>query len=278
MRPDDISFVVSLCRAKAGLKVSAEKTYLIESRLAPVARREGYETIPDLLAAVRAKREEPLIWSVVEAMTLGESAFFRDRQPFDAFRDDIYPVLARARGAEPVKVWSAACAGGQEVYSLAMLVASMRAEDPNVKVELAASDISSRSLEKAQSGLYSQFEIQRGLPIRQLVQHFEKTDDLWRLSADIRRMVRWRRINLIAGLGAVGRWDVVFCRNVLNGLDAPYQKKVLEDLLLVLPEDGFLVLGAKETAEMAGDAFRPVPGSPGLFRRNPQARATAAAA
>jgi chemotaxis protein methyltransferase CheR len=278
VRPDDISFVVSLCRAKAGLKVSAEKTYLIESRLAPVARREGYETIPDLLAAVRAKREEPLIWSVVEAMTLGESAFFRDRKPFDAFRDEIYPVLARARGAEPVKVWSAACAGGQEVYSLAMLVASMRAEDPNVKVELAASDISSRSLEKAQSGLYSQFEIQRGLPIRQLVQHFEKTDDLWRLSADIRRMVRWRRINLIAGLAAVGRWDVVFCRNVLSGLDAPYQKKVLEDLLLVLPEDGFLVLGAKETAEMAGDAFRPVSGNPGLFRRNPQARATAAAA
>lgn len=277
MRPDDISFVVSLCRAKAGLKVSAEKTYLIESRLAPVARREGYESIPDLLAAVRAKREEPLIWSVVEAMTLGESAFFRDRAPFDAFRDEIYPTLARARGGEAVKVWSAACAGGQEVYSLAMLITEMRDGGAPVNVELAASDISARALEKAQSGLYSQFEIQRGLPIRQLVQHFEKVDDLWRLSADIRRMVRWRRINLIAGLGAVGRWDVVFCRNVLSGLDAPYQKKVLEDLMLVLPEDGYLVLGAKESAQIAGDAFRPVAGSPGLFRRNPEFRAAAAA-
>ena len=234
MRPDDISLVVSLCRARAGLKVSAEKTYLIESRLAPVARRENFASIPDLLAAIRAKREEPLIWGVVEAMTQAESAFFRDRTPFETFRAEIYPALSRARGGEPVKVWSAACAGGQEIYSLAMLAERMRAEDPSVRLELAASDISARALEKAQSGLYSQFEVQRGLPIRLLIKHFEKVDDMWRLSPEIRRMVRWRRLNLIAGLGAVGRWDVVFCRNVLSGLEAPYQKKVLEDLTLVL--------------------------------------------
>lgn len=277
MRPDDISLVVTLCRARAGLKVSAEKTYLIESRLAPVARRENYASISDLLAAVRAKREEPLIWGVVEAMTQGESGFFRDRTPFETFRKDLYPTLSRARGGEPVKVWSAACAGGQEVYSLAMLVEMMRAEDPGVRVELAASDISATALEKAQSGLYSQFEVQRGLPIRLLIKHFEKTDDLWRLSPEIRRMVRWRRINLIAGLAGVGRFDVVFCRNVLCGLDAPYQKKVLEDLTLVLPDDGYLVLGAKETADAAGEAFSPVLGRPGLYRRNPAFRAAAAA-
>lgn len=277
MRPDDISLVISLCRARAGLKVSAEKTYLIESRLAPVARRENFASIPDLLAAIRAKREEPLIWGVVEAMTQGESAFFRDRAPFETFRNEVYPALSRARGGEPVKVWSAACAGGQEVYSLAMLAEMMRAEDPSVRIELAASDISARALEKAQSGVYSQFEVQRGLPIRLLIKHFEKTDDMWRLSPDIRRMVRWRRLNLIAGLGAVGRWDVVFCRNVLSGLEAPYQKKVLEDLTQVLPEDGVLVLGAKETAEAAGDAFTPIPGQPGFYRRNPAARAAAAA-
>jgi len=277
VRPDDISLVISLCRARAGLKVSAEKTYLIESRLAPVARRENFASIPDLLAAIRTRREEPLIWGVVEAMTQGESAFFRDRAPFDAFRNEIYPALSRARGGEPVRVWSAACAGGQEIYSLAMVVEMMRAEDPSVRVELAASDISARALEKAQSGLYSQFEVQRGLPIRLLIKHFEKTDDMWRLSPKIRRMVRWRRLNLIAGLGAVGRWDVVFCRNVLSGLEAPYQKKVLEDLTLALPEDGVLVLGAKETAEAAGDAFSPMAGQPGFYRRNPAFRAAAAA-
>ncbi len=277
MRPDDISLVISLCRARAGLKVSAEKTYLIESRLGPVARREGFNSIPEMLGAIRAKRDEPLIWGVVEAMTLGESAFFRDRAPFETFRNEIYPTLSRARGGEPIRVWSAACAGGQEIYSLAMLAQIMRVEDPSVRLELAASDISARALEKAQSGIYSQFEVQRGLPIRLLVKHFEKTGDLWRLSADIRRTVRWRRINLIAGLGAVGRFDVVFCRNVLSGLEPPFQKKVLEDMVLVLPDDGFLVLGTKESAEVAGDAFSAVDGRPGLFRRNPAFRAAAAA-
>ena len=164
MRPDDISLVISLCRARAGLKISAEKTYLIESRLAPVARREGYESIPDLLAAIRTKREEPLIWGVVEAMTSSESAFFRDRTPFETFQKDIYPTLSRARGGEPIRVWSAACAAGQEVYSLAMLTEIMRVEDPGVRIELAASDLSARALEQAQSGVYSQFEVQRGCP------------------------------------------------------------------------------------------------------------------
>lgn len=278
MRPDDISLVISLCRARAGLKISAEKTYLIESRLAPVARREGYESISDLLAAVRAKREEAMIWGVVEAMTLNESAFFRDRAPFEAFQKEIYPTLARARGGEPIKVWSAACAGGQEIYSLAILSEIMRAEDSSVEITLAASDISARALEQAQSGIYSQFEVQRGLPIRLLLKHFEKVGEQWRLSADIRRMVRWRRVNLIAGLAALGRFDVVFCRNVISSLEPAFQKKVLEDLTLVLPDDGYLVLGVKETAEAGGAAFTPVAGRPGLFRRNPAVRAAAAVA
>ncbi|HEX7761914.1 MAG TPA: protein-glutamate O-methyltransferase CheR [Caulobacteraceae bacterium] len=278
MRPDDVSLVISLCRARAGLKISAEKTYLIESRLSPVARREGYESISELLAAIRTKREEPLIWGVVEAMTSGETAFFRDRAPFETFQKDIYPTLSRARGGEPIRVWSAACAAGQEVYSLAMLNEIMQAQDPGVRIELAASDISTRALEQAQSGIYSQFEVQRGLPIRLLLKHFEKVGEQWRLSASLRRMVRWRRVNLIAGLAAVGRFDVVFCRNVLSGLEPPFQKKVLEDLTLVLPDDGFLILGAKETAEAAGEAFSPVAARPGLYRRNPAFRAAAAAA
>lgn len=274
MRPDDISLVVSLCRARAGAKVAADKTYLIETRLAPIARKEGFESISDLLAAIRGKRDETLIWAVVEAMTQAETSFFRDRTPFEQFETEIYPTLARARGGAPVKVWSAACSTGQEIYSLAMLVERMRADGEAVNVELAASDISERSLERAQSGLYSQFEIQRGLPIRLLVQHFEKADEMWRLSAEIRRMVRWRRINLVAGLGAIGRFDVVFCRNVLSTMDEPFQRKLLEDLTLVLPEDGFLVLGLKETPAIAGDAFHEV--APGLYRRNPDHRAAAA--
>lgn len=276
MTPTDIAQVVSLCRARAGLKVAPDKTYLIESRLAPVARREGYESISDLLAAIRDRREEPLVWAVVEAMAGGESAFFRDRAPFQHFRDEVAPQLMRARGGGPVRVWSAACGGGQEIYSLAMLVGELAEAEPGMRIELAASDLSSLALERAQAGLYNQFEVQRGLPIRLLAQHFEKDGDGWRLAADVRQRVKWRRINLIAGLRQIGRFDVVFCRYVLGGMTEDAQRKVIDDLACIIPDDGYLVLGLKETLAPIGHAFEPVVGRPGVFRRNPSFAAAAA--
>lgn len=276
MNAEEVALVISLCRARAGLKLAPDKTYLMESRLAPVARRESFDSVSDLLAAIRARRDEPLIWAVVEAVASGETAFFRDRTPFQTFRDELIPQLARSRAGHPIRVWSAACATGQEVYSLAMLCQDMAAEDLSLRIELAASDLSSKALERAQSGLYNQFEVQRGLPIRLLARHFEKSDDQWRISQAIRRRVRWRRINLVAGLTAIGRFDVVFCRYVLGNMTEEAQVKVLSELTSVIPEDGFLVLGQKEAVAGAGEAFRPVVGRAGLFRRNPDYRAAAA--
>ena len=277
MKAEDVALVSAICRTRAGLKVAAEKTYLIETRLGAVARREGFEGVPELIDAIRERREERVIWEAVEAMAAGETAFFRDRAPFQTLRDDILPQLARARAGQAVKVWSAACATGQEVYSLAMLVDDLKVTEPALRVELAASDLSSRALERAQSGLYNQFEVQRGLPIRQLTRHFENVDDNWRLSDAIRQMVRWRRINLIAGLAAVGRFDVVLCRYVLGGMTEDAQRKVLEDLTAVIPGDGCLVLGLDETVEGLAETFQPIVGRPGLYRRNPQFRTEAAA-
>jgi chemotaxis protein methyltransferase CheR len=273
---EEIALLVSLCRARAGFRLAPEKTYLMENRLAPVARREGFNTISDLLAAVRARREEPLIWAVVEAMASGETSFFRDRAPFQLFQDELVPQLARARQGQPIRVWSAACATGQEIYSLAMLVDDMAREDPAPRIELAASDLSSRALERAQSGLYNQFEIQRGLPIRLLARHFEKSDDQWRLSDGIRRRVRWRRINLVAGLAAIGRFDIIFCRNVLGGMTEDAQRKITGELHGALPEDGYLVVGLNETSAGLAEAFQPWAGRPGVYRRNPRFRAAAA--
>jgi chemotaxis protein methyltransferase CheR len=276
MNPTEIAQVVSLCRARAGLRVAPDKTYLMESRLAPVARREGFESISDLLEAVRARREDPLVWAVVEAMAAGESAFFRDRGPFREFRDEIAPQLIRVRGSAPIRVWSAACGAGQEIYSLAMLVGELLEAEPDLRIELAASDLSHLALERAQSGLYNQFEVQRGLPIRLLARHFEKEGEQWRLAADVRRRVKWRRINLIAGVRQIGRFDVVFCRYVLGGMTEDAQRKVIDDLACVVPEDGYLVLGVKEQVAPMGHAFQPVVGRPGLYRRNPTYAAAAA--
>jgi chemotaxis protein methyltransferase CheR len=274
--PEEIAQVVSLCRARAGLKVAPDKTYLIESRLSPVVRREGFETIAALLEAVRARREDPLVWAVVEAMAGGETAFFRDRAPFREFKAEMVPALAKARGGAPIRVWSSACATGQEIYSLAMLVGDLVEADPSLRVELAASDLSRIALDRAQTGVYNQFEVQRGLPIRLLARHFEKDGEQWKLNADVRGRVRWRRINLIAGLRQIGRFDIVFCRYVLGHMTEDAQRKVLEDLTCVVPPDGYLVLGVKEQLVGMGDTFQPIVGRPGLYRRNPQYQEAAA--
>jgi chemotaxis protein methyltransferase CheR len=274
MNAQEVAYVAALCRALAGLKVESDKTYLIESRLAPVARRESFPSVSELLAAIRSKKDEPLVWATVEAMAAGESSFFRDRTPFAEFRDEIAPQLARARAGQPIKVWSAACATGQEIYSLAMIAHDL-AERGGPRIELAASDLSRLALERAQGGLYNQFEVQRGLPIRLLARHFEKEGDQWRLAVEIRKMVRWRRINLIAGLSRIGRFDVVFCRNVLGQMTADAQKKVVGELAGMIPADGYLVVGLGEDIPSLADAFQPIVGRAGLFQ--PRAHTPAAA-
>jgi chemotaxis protein methyltransferase CheR len=274
---EEIAEIVALCRVRAGLKVAPDKTYMTESRLAPVARREGYDSITDLIAAIRARREEPLIWATVEAMAGGETSFYRDREPFREFREEIAPQLLRARGGAPIKVWSAACATGQEVYSLAITAGEMAEADPQLRFEFAASDLSRIALDRAQSGVFNQFEVQRGLPIRQLARYFEKDGEQWRIAEEVRQRVRWRRINLIAGLRQIGRFDVVFCRYVLGHMTEAAQRKVIEDLTFILPEDGVLVLGLNEQVAGLAEAFQPVVGRPGLYRPNPEFSAAAAA-
>lgn len=275
MTRDDAELVAHLCGARAGLKVDPDKAYLMESRLSPVARREGFGAIEDLIRTVRELREERLIWAVVEAMAYSETSFFRDRAPFDLFRDEVLPTLARLRHDQPLRVWSAACGSGQEIYSLAMIAEGERAVMPGVKVEFFASDLSERALEKAQTGLYTQFEIQRGLPIRKLVDHFEPSDDMWQLSPRIRQMIRWRRVNLVADLSSLGLYDVIFCRHVLSGLVDRMRVRVLESLSAALNADGFLVLGPDDSPAGLTDALRPAPGRPGLYGRNPEFRVAA---
>ena len=275
MTPESVELVRAVVHGRSGAVLDAAKTYLIESRLAPVVRREGFNTIEDLVVAMRANREERLLWAVTEALTSSETAFFRDRAPFQVFREEILPQLAMAREGQPIKVWSAACSTGQEPYSLAMIVDDERSKFPNAKVELFGSDLSERCLEKAQSGLYTQFEVQRGLPIRMLVRHFEKAEEMWLLSPRLRQMVRWRRINLLADLRTLGQFDVIFCRNVTAGLDAATRHRVLEQLARALPPDGYLVLGLDETVGEATEALTPVPGRRGLYGVNPEFRAAA---
>jgi chemotaxis protein methyltransferase CheR len=275
MKPEDIEVVRGVVLSRSGVVIDPGKTYLIESRLTPLARREGYASPADLIQAIRSRRDDKLMWGVTEALTSSETCFFRDRTPFDLFREDILPELAARRGERPIRVWSAACSTGQEPYSLAMIVDAERPHLPGARIELYGSDLSERCLEKAQSGLYTQFEVQRGLPIRLLVQHFEQIDELWALSPRVRQMVRWRRINLLADLKALGQFDVIFCRNVISAFDEGVRRRVLDQLAGALPEDGRLVLGNDETVEDVTDTLSPVPGWRGVYAPAPGYRKAA---
>ena len=274
MKADEVEFVVEVCRAAAGLRVDGEKVYLIESRLAPVARREGFGSIREMLISARQRKEEKLLWSVVEAMAQGETCFFRDSAMFDRLREEVLPQLAVRRGVgTPIRIWSAGCAMGQEPYSVAMTVEEAGAGVLACGVEILGTDLSERSLEKAQSGLYTQFEVQRGLPIRLLPRHFEKRDELWALSPRLRSMVRWRRVNLNADLRNLSGLDVILCRNVLAMMTHEARERALGQLAHALAPGGYLVLGAEEALEALPDGLVALEG--GLHRLDPAARAAA---
>ena len=274
MKSDEIEFVAELAGAGAGLMIEPEKIYVLESRLAPVARREGFGSIREMLVSARQRREEKLLWAVVEALAQGETSFFRDPEVFRRIREEMLPALASQRqGGPPIRLWSAGCAGGQETYSLALAVEDAGPGVPAAGIEILGTDLSERALEKAQAGLYTQFEVQRGLPIRLLAQHFEPKDELWALSPRIRSMVRWRRLNLNAEFRALGHFDIVLCRYVLNGMTAPARRRALEQLAGALTPGGYLVLGSGETTQELNGAFKPL--EDGVHRLDPGFRAAA---
>jgi chemotaxis protein methyltransferase CheR len=275
--PEDMDLLAALGRARAGVRVETEKPYLVESRLSPLARREGYDSIEALIAALRAKREDRLIWAVVEALCPSETTFFRGRETFAALRDEVLPALSQRRREAPIRVWSAACSTGQEVYSMAIAAAEAPNLATGTRFEFFGSDLSERALEKAQAGIYTQFEIQRGLPIRMLIKHFESQDDTWAISPRIRQMVRWKRLNLLADLSAMGRFDVILLRNVLKGMDASLRDKVVMALVSLLPADGVLVLNPEDDVSQFDDVLSADPGGTGIYLRDPSVRAAAAA-
>lgn len=277
MTPEDLDLLAALGRARAGVRVEIEKPYLIESRLSPLARREGYESIDALIGALRANREDRLIWAVVEALCRGETTFFNGREAFAALRDEVLPALSQRRREAPIRIWSAACATGQEVYSIAIAAHEARNLATGTRFEFFASDLSERALEKAQTGLYTQFEVQRGLPIRMLIKYFENHDDTWAISPRIRQTVRWRRLNLLADLSSMGRFDVILLRGVLRGMDASLRGRVIEALVALLPADGVLVLDPEDDVSDFETVLTAAPGDTGVYLRDPSVRVAVAA-
>jgi chemotaxis protein methyltransferase CheR len=244
--PTDYDFLRGILKERSGLALSAGKQYLVESRLSPVARKAGLSGLAALVQKLR-NPAEPLIAEVVEAMTTNESFFFRDKVPFEQFRETMMPALLAARASRRIRIWCAAASTGQEPYSLAMCLREMREKLAGWRIEILATDISNDVLEKARAGLYTQFEVQRGLPIALLVKYFSQVGELWQIVPEIREMVQFRALNLLQELSRLGFFDVVFCRNVLIYFDQDTKTTVLQNIARTIRADGYLVLGAAET-------------------------------
>ncbi len=269
MTPNDYEYMRQFLKARSGLVLSNDKQYLIESRLLPVARKVGLTSISDLVVKLKLAADDDLGRQVTEAMTTNESFFFRDKTPFDHFERVMVPHMRANRSAQKrMRIWSAAAATGQEPYSLAIQWTEMAARLAGWRAEIIATDLCTRALQKARAGLYSQFEVQRGLPIRMLLRYFVQNGETWQVAPEIRAMVDYRQLNLLDSLAALGKFDIVFCRNVLIYFDQQTKSDVLNRIARQMADDGFLVLGAAETVIGLTDAFRPVPGHRGLYQVN----------
>jgi chemotaxis protein methyltransferase CheR len=267
--PVDYDFLRKCLKERSGLVLSGDKEYLVESRLLPVARRAGFANLGELVATLKAAPEAALMTTVVEAMTTNESLFFRDKTPFEHFRLTIMPALLAARRASrSIRIWCAAASTGQEPYSLAMCLKEMERDIAGWRIELVATDLSGDVLEKARAGLYSQFEVQRGLPIQSLIKHFTQSGEQWQIAAELRAMVKYRQLNLLRDFSSLGMFDLVFCRNVLIYFDSDTKIDVLNRMAQLTASDGFLVLGAAETVVGLTDRFKMVPDKRGLYVPN----------
>jgi chemotaxis protein methyltransferase CheR len=266
--PLDYEFLRKLLRERSGLDLASDKQYLVESRLIPLARRGGLSGIAELVAKIKTG-SDALTSEVVEAMTTNETFFFRDKIPFDHLRETILPALLKARASRrSLRIWSAASSTGQEPYSIAMCLKEIGAALAGWRVEILATDLSQGVLEKSRAGIFSQFEVQRGLPIQKLVKHFTQVGELWQLNADIRAMVQHRQLNLLQDFSHLGTFDVIFCRNVLIYFDQDAKAGIFDRLAKSLDPDGVLVLGAAESVVGISDAFKPYPEKRGLYHPN----------
>jgi chemotaxis protein methyltransferase CheR len=268
MTPPDYEYLRKLLKDHSGLDLSSDKQYLIESRLLPLSRKAGLSDIGELVQKMKGGSAS-LTTQVVEAMTTNETFFFRDKVPFEHFRNTVMPEILQARaGRKSIRIWCAAGSTGQEPYSLAMCLKEMGAAIAGFRVEILATDLSQEVLEKSKSGIYSQFEVQRGLPIQLLVKYFKQTGELWQINPDIRAMVAHRQLNLLHDFSPLGVFDVIFCRNVLIYFDQDTKINIFNRLAKATEPDGFLALGAAETVVGLTEAFKPYPERRGLYRPN----------
>ena len=264
---EDFAFLARLLRRRSGLSLSPAKTELVERRLAPVMRRFGFKDATGLVRELRLG-QEALARAVTEAVTVHDTSFFRDEALFQSFRNRLLPALLRVRARDRrLRIWSAACATGQEAYSIAMILAGLGLAAQGWTIDLIATDLSAAAIARAEEGRYDAEEMPRGLGDEQRANWFRPSGEQWRVTGALRRMVDFRVFNLLDSYGWLDDLDFIFCRNVLMYFDRVAEASVLERMADTLAPDGLLLLGETETTEPLPNLFIEVPGGEAVYGR-----------
>ncbi len=266
MRITDFDVYKDLLKERSGLVLSSDKSYLLDSRLSPVAKKWEFASLEAMTAALQGVPDTKLVNDIIEAMTTNETSFFRDTRPFDLFRDTVLPYVLKERvNQRKIKLWCAAASSGQEPYTLAMIIKEQESLFSGWDISIKATDISNEILDQARAGLFSQFEVQRGLPIALLMKYFAQEDEKWRITDDIKKLVQFNYFNLLDSMAGMGPFDIIFCRNVLIYFDEETKAQIFEKMSKIIAPDGFLFLGGAETVLGITDTFKPVPEKRGLY-------------
>jgi chemotaxis protein methyltransferase CheR len=256
MKPDDYEFIATFLQRVSGLSLGSGKEYLVKSRLVPLAVTMGFDDFNHLLVELRRGRDCRLSTAVTEAMTTNETSFFRDKTPFEDLKNTLIPALVTARSSvKKLRVWCAAAATGQEPYSLLMMLNESFPELKQWTVEIVATDIAQTMIDRSREGIYSQFEVQRGLPIQYLVKYFSQVPQGWQIKEALRQRIVWQKLNLLDRFDSLGPFDLVLCRNVLIYFEVPMKRDILDRVAKLLRPDGYLLLGAAETVLGICDRF-----------------------
>jgi chemotaxis protein methyltransferase CheR len=253
------AYLRKLIYDNCAIVLEADKRYLLEARLTPMLTHERLATFDDLVTRLNGSNAGPLRQRVMEAVTTHETSFFRDVHPFDLFRKTVVPRLLDERsGTKRINIWCGASSTGQEPYSIAFIIKECGLQLGGWTVDFTATDLSEEVLARARSGVFTQLEVNRGLPAPMLSKHFDKVGLDWQVKADLRHMINFRKINLVETWPAMTEMDVVFMRNVLIYFDVAAKKRIFDRLARIIRPGGYLFLGSVESTHSLSEEFQPI--------------------
>ncbi|MCP3951835.1 MAG: protein-glutamate O-methyltransferase CheR [Desulfobacterales bacterium] len=264
IKPEEVKPLSQFIYGLSGIKVDSKKTYLFETRLGPLLEAHDIDSYTALCRAAKQDTSKALQGKIIDAISTNETLFFRDTGPFEVLQHKIIPDLIDARTANSskffkpaIRIWSAACSTGQEIYSIAIVLKELLGDLQAYNIKLLGTDISDAAVAQASYGSYNKFEIERGLPAAKLSKYFTPNGNNWKINDEIRAMATFRKLNLMLPFGALGKFDIIFCRNVAIYFTSEDRKKLYDKLYTALEPDGYLLIGASESLTGLTDKFVP---------------------